>query len=74
LFKQNYGEEGFYSGDEVDLTDEEHPEPTRTKEGKAEELCQSEPENSGISQTTEVSNVNPLVVPTVLSSQSSQNH
>jgi hypothetical protein len=22
LFKQNYGEEGFYSGEEVDLTDE----------------------------------------------------
>jgi hypothetical protein len=25
LFKQNYGEEGFYSGEEVDLTDEENP-------------------------------------------------
>jgi hypothetical protein len=24
LFKQNYGEEGFYSGEEADLTDEEH--------------------------------------------------
>jgi hypothetical protein len=30
LFKKNYGEEGFYSGEEVDLTDEEHSEPTRT--------------------------------------------
>jgi hypothetical protein len=28
LFKQNYREEDFYSGEEVDLTDEEHPEPT----------------------------------------------
>jgi hypothetical protein len=47
LFKKNYGEEGFYSGEEVDLTDEEHPEPTRTEEGEAEELRQSEPETSG---------------------------
>ena len=38
LFKQNYGEEGFYSGEEADLTDEEHSEPTRTEEEYAEEL------------------------------------
>jgi hypothetical protein len=24
LFKKNYGGEGFYSGEEVDMTDEEH--------------------------------------------------
>ena len=24
LFKQNYGDEGFYSGEEADLTDEEY--------------------------------------------------
>jgi hypothetical protein len=24
LFKKNYGDKGFYSGEEVDLTDEEH--------------------------------------------------
>jgi hypothetical protein len=24
LFKKNYGDEGFYSGEETDLTDEEH--------------------------------------------------
>jgi hypothetical protein len=47
LFKQNYGEEGFYSGEEVDLTDEEHSEPTRMEEGEVEELRQSEPETSG---------------------------
>jgi len=47
LFKKNYGEEGFYSGEEVYITDEEHPEPTRTKEGEAEELRQSELETSG---------------------------
>jgi hypothetical protein len=34
LFKKNYGEEGFYSGEEVDLTDEEHSEPTRIEEGE----------------------------------------
>jgi hypothetical protein len=50
LFKKNYGEEGFYSGEEVDLTDEEHSEPTRTEEGEAEELRQSEPETSGTAQ------------------------
>jgi hypothetical protein len=74
LFKQKYGEEGFYSGEEVDLIDEEHPEPTRIEEGEVEELCQSERETSGTTQTTKVSNVNPPVVPTILSSQNSQNH
>jgi hypothetical protein len=39
LFKKNYGEEGFYSGEEVDLTDEEDPKPTKIEEGEAEELC-----------------------------------
>jgi hypothetical protein len=61
LFKKNYGEEGFYSGEEVDLTNEEHLEPTRTEEGEVEELRQSEPETLGTARTTEVSNVNPLV-------------
>jgi hypothetical protein len=74
LFKKNYGEEGFYSGEEEDLTNEEHPEPTRTEEVKVEELHQSEPETSGIARTTEVSNINPPVVPTILSSQNIQNH
>jgi hypothetical protein len=74
LFKKNYGEEGFYSGEEVDLTDEEHSEPTRTEEGEAEELHQSEPETSGTAWTTEVSNINPPIVSTVPSSQNSQNH
>jgi hypothetical protein len=40
LFKKNYREEGFYSGEEADLTDEEHSKPTGTKEGKAKELHQ----------------------------------
>jgi hypothetical protein len=38
LFKQNYEEEGFYSGEEVDLMDEEHSEPTETEEGRDEEI------------------------------------
>jgi hypothetical protein len=46
LFKKNYGEEGFYSGEEADLTDEEHSEPTETEEGQAEELRRREPETS----------------------------
>jgi hypothetical protein len=37
LFKQNYGDEGFYSGEEVDLMDEEHSEPARAEEEKDEE-------------------------------------
>jgi hypothetical protein len=71
LFKKNYGEEGFYSGEEVDLTDEEHSKPTRTEEGEAEELRQSDPETSGTTQTTEVSNMNIPIVSIVLSGQNS---
>jgi hypothetical protein len=71
LFNQNYREEGFYSGEEVDLTDEEHSEPTRTEEGEAEELFQSEPETSGTTQITEVSNINPPIVSIAPSSQNS---
>jgi hypothetical protein len=33
LFKWNYGDEGFYSGDEADMTDGEHSEAVGTKEG-----------------------------------------
>ena len=43
LFKKNYGEEGFYSEEEVDLTDEERPEPSRPEEGATEELRSDEP-------------------------------
>jgi hypothetical protein len=74
VFKKNYGEEVFYSEEEVDLTDKEHPEPTRIEEGEAEELCQRETKTSGTTRTNEVSNVNPLIVPTILSNQNSQNH
>jgi hypothetical protein len=47
LFKQNYGDEHFYSGEEVDLMDEEHSEPAREKEWKAKEPRWEEPETSG---------------------------
>jgi hypothetical protein len=69
LFKKNYGEEGFYSGEEVDLTDEENLEPTRTKEGEVEELFQRNPETSGNVRTTEVSNINPPIVSTILANR-----
>jgi hypothetical protein len=42
LFKQKYGDEGFYSGEEEYLTDEEHSEPAGTEEGKDEELRRDE--------------------------------
>jgi hypothetical protein len=47
LFKKNYGEEGFYSGEEAYLTYEEHPEPSISEEGATEELLQGEPKNLG---------------------------
>jgi hypothetical protein len=66
LFKKNYGDEGFYSGEEEDLTDEEHSEPTREEEGKDEERHQDEPKTSGTMQIAEVSTIIPLVVSTTL--------
>jgi hypothetical protein len=47
LFKKNYGEEGFYSGEVADLTDEEHSKPTRMEEGSAEEVRLIESKTSG---------------------------
>jgi hypothetical protein len=37
LFKKNYGYEDLYKGQEADLTEEEHSEPVRAKEGKTKE-------------------------------------
>jgi hypothetical protein len=42
LFKHNYEEEGFYSGEEEYLMDKEHSEPTGTEERKVEEPRQEE--------------------------------
>jgi hypothetical protein len=36
LFKKNYGDEGFYSGEEAYLTNKEHSKPTRAEEEEAE--------------------------------------
>jgi hypothetical protein len=74
LFKENYGDEGFYSGEEADLMDEELSEPAREEEGEAEEPCWEEPEASGTTQTIEVSTITPPVVSTTLSNQNSQSH
>jgi hypothetical protein len=67
LFKQNYRDEGFYSGEEEDLTDEEHSESTWAEEGKAEESRWEEPESSETVPTIEVSTIIPLVDSTTLS-------
>jgi hypothetical protein len=69
LFKKNYGDEGFYSGEEADLTDEEHSESTRTEEPHREE-----PETSRTAPTVEVSTIIPLVASTTLSNQSNLSH
>ena len=42
LFKQNYGEEGFYSGEEVDLMDEEHWEPIGTGKDKLKSFVEED--------------------------------
>jgi hypothetical protein len=70
LFKKNYGDEGFYSGEEADLTDEEHSESSRAEEGNTKEPCREEPETLGIVQTVEVSTVTLPIVLTTLSNQS----
>jgi hypothetical protein len=74
LFKKNYGDEGFYSGEEADLTDEEHSEPSREEEEEAEEPRWDEPETSGTAQIIEVSTINTHVGSTTLSNQSNQNY
>jgi hypothetical protein len=68
LFKKNYGDEGFYNGEEADMMDEEHSKPTRTKE--AEEILQENPKTLGTVQTIEVSIINTPIGSTTLSNQS----
>jgi hypothetical protein len=74
LFKKNYGDEGFYSGEEVDLTDEDHSEPTGIEEGKVEEPRWEEPETSGTAQTTELSIIIPPFDSVALRNQSNPSH
>jgi hypothetical protein len=74
LFKQNYGEKGFYSGEEADLTDGEHSELAGIEEGEVEEPRWDEPKTFGTVQTVEVSIVNPLVISKALGNKNNQNH
>jgi hypothetical protein len=69
LFNQNYGDEGFYSGEEADMIDEEHSE-----EGKVAYPRQEEPEASRTVPTIEVSTINPIFVSETLINQSNQIH
>jgi hypothetical protein len=43
LFMNNYGEKGFYSEGEADLTNEDYLESTRLDKVKTEEIHQGEP-------------------------------
>jgi hypothetical protein len=70
LFKQNYGDEGFYHGEESDLIEEEYSESARKEEVGSEELRREEPETSGTAPTIEVSTITPFVVLASLSNQS----
>jgi hypothetical protein len=74
LFKKNYGEEGFYSGEEVELMDKEHSELSRAKEVKAKEIHRGEPETSKTVQIIEVSIVIPSIDLVVLRNQSNLGH
>jgi hypothetical protein len=62
MFKKNYGDKGFYSGEEIDLKDEENSESTRTEEPRPEE-----PETSRTAPTIEVSTIIILVTSVALS-------
>jgi hypothetical protein len=57
LFMHNYRNEGFYSGEEENLIDEEHSKPIGIEEGKAEEPHREETKTSGTTQTIEVSTI-----------------
>jgi hypothetical protein len=74
IFKKNYRDEVFYSGEVVDLIDEDHSEPARDEEEEVEEPRRDEPKTSGIAQTIEVSTINPHVVSMTLSNQSNPSH
>jgi hypothetical protein len=63
LFEQNHEplaqDEGFYSGEEEELLNEEHSESTRAEEEKTEEPRREESETSGTAPTIEVSTITP---------------
>ena len=70
MFKQNYGNKGFYNGEEADLRDKEHSKSTREEEGKIEEPHRKQSKTSRNVQTVEVSTITPHVVLTTLSNHS----
>jgi hypothetical protein len=69
LFKKNYRDEGFYSGEEVDMTDEEYSKSARTEEPRQEES-----KTSRIASTVEVSTIILPVTSATLSNQSNLSH
>jgi hypothetical protein len=74
IFKKNNRDEGFYSGEEVDLTNEDHSESARVEEGKAEEPRREEPKSSETTSIVEVSTIIPPVYSETLINQSNQSH
>jgi hypothetical protein len=69
LFKKNYRDEGFYSGEEEDLTDKEYSESVGIEEPR-----QEEPETSRTASNVDVSTIIPHVTPAVLSNQINLSH
>jgi hypothetical protein len=78
LFEQNHEplaqEEGFYSGEEEELLNEEHSKFVQEDEGKTEETHREESETLGTTMTVEVSTITPPVVLAALSNQSSHSY
>jgi hypothetical protein len=78
LFEQSHEplaqDEGFYSGEEEELLNEEHSGSTGAEEEKTEEPHREESETSGTAPTVEVSTITPPVVLATLSNQSSQSY
>jgi hypothetical protein len=73
LFKQSHEpaqEEGFYSGEEEYLMNEEHSKSARPEEEKTEEPHREESETSRTAHIVEVSAITPPSFLTTLSNQS----
>jgi hypothetical protein len=74
LFAQDHEpllqEEGFYSGEEEEILNEEHLGSIGPREEKTEEPRREEPETSGTAPTIEISNITPPVVLAALRNQS----
>jgi hypothetical protein len=66
LFEQSHKplaqDEGFYSGEEEEILNEEHSESAKAEDGKTEEPHREESKTSGTILTVEVSTITPDVV------------